>query len=637
LQKSKIMLALFALATVPGMAQSSAPESVPNLRITSHAVLLDVVVTDKSGNPVSGLKQEAFSVLEQGKPQAISFFEEHTGPEASVGEIPQLPPNVFSNFSPMGRPPAVNILLLDSLNTQPGNQMEIHRQALNFLKTLKPGSRMAIFTMSMGLQFVQGFTDDPALLVAALDSKKQNHVDVPVLLNSASDSNAQAGVIGQMSEIVPGTAIPGGTAPPSTSASPAMISAMQGFMEETQDAQTSDREFRTLTNLQQLAAFLGSFPGRKNLIWFSESFPTDLFGHTSMRFEDEIKKTINLLTVARVAVYPVDARGVVGNSFFEAGNTNTIGGQLPGQLSGGSGPGSNQTSSTQIASPATSEGPQGGAGAANNPLIAENFQRNSDQETMKMLAEASGGKAFVNSNNLTGIVRDVVAHSADFYTLSYAPTNSRMDGTERKIEVKVNGAKYNLSYRHFYYAKDVNLPGTGLSAQGAPTGNPLQPFMSFGMPQTEQILYKTLIQRVPAKADGPADPKAPSHYSVDFAVDLKDLDLKEEATGLHTGMLNLSLVVFDRYGNVTSRKDHRVALSIKPDAYAAFQQTGLQLHAEVDVPAKGQYWLRTGIFDASARKVGTMEVPLSEVRAMATERAQELGKPAKPAGDDDDN
>jgi len=634
-----MMLAFFALATVPLMAQNNTPDAnaaVANLRITSHAVLLDVVVTDKSGNPVSGLKQDAFSVFEQGKPQTVSYFEEHTGPEAPVGEMPQLPPNVFSNFSPVGRPAAVNVLLLDSLNTQPGNQMEIHRQALNFLKTLKPGSRMAVFTMSMGLQFVQGFTDDPALLVAALDSKKKNNVDVPVLLNSAAESNAQQGVIGQMSEIIPGPSIPGGSAPPATSASPAMISAMQGFMEETQEAQTTDREYRTLANLQQLAAFLGSFPGRKNLIWFSESFPTDLFGTTSMRFEEEIKKTINLLTVARVAVYPVDARGVTGNSFFEAGNTNPVGGQLPGQLSGGNGPGSNQTSSTQIASPATSEGPQGGAGAANNPLTAEDFQRNSDQETMKMLAEASGGKAFVNSNNLTGIVRDVVTHSADFYTLSYAPTNSRMDGTERKIEVKVNGGKYNLSYRHYYYAKDVDLPGTGLSAQGVPNGNPLQPFMNFGMPETEQILYKTLIQPVPAKADAPADPKAPNHYSVDFAVDLKDVDLKQEASGLHTGMLNLSLVVYDRYGNAVSRKDHRVALSIKPDAYAAFQQTGLQLHAEIDVPSKGQYWLRTGLFDASARKVGTMEVPLSEVRAMAAERAPEPGKPAKSADDDDD-
>jgi hypothetical protein len=207
-----------------------------------------------------------------------------------------------------------------------------------------------------------------------------------------------------------------------------------------------------------------------------------------------------------------------------------------------------------------------------------------------------------------------------------------MDGSERKIEVKVNGAKYNLSYRRFYYAKDVDLPGTGLNAQGAPAGNPLQPFMSFGMPQTEQILYKTLIQPVPARADAPADPKTPSHYSVDFAVDLKDLDLKQEANGLHTGMLNLSLAVYERYGNTASRKDHRVALSIKPDAYAAFQQNGLQLHAEIDVP-KGQYWLRTGIYDAAARKVGTMEVPLSAVGSMEAARA--TAPSAKPAGDDD--
>jgi hypothetical protein len=53
-------------------------------------------------------------------------------------------------------------------------------------------------------------------------------------------------------------------------------------------------------------------------------------------------------------------------------------------------------------------------------------------------------------------------------------------------------------------------------------------------------------------------------------------------------------------------------LNIKPDVYAVYQQTGIQLHAEIAVP-KGQYWLRTGVYDQESRKVGTMEVALSSV------------------------
>jgi len=633
-KRTLLSTAFVALSAFAAMAQSSTPEPnapVTNLRITSRSVLLDVVVTDKNGAPVSGLKQDAFSVTEQGKPQPVSFFEEHKGPAAPPSEIPALPPNVFSNFSPMGRPAAVSVLLLDSLNTTSDNQMEVHRQALKFLKTLKPGSRLAVFTMSLGLSYIQGFTDDPALLVAALEVKKNGHIEVPALLTSQSEANAMQGVISQMSELAPGSPIPGGTSPSVTSASPAAIASMQGFFAETQTAQTVDREYRTLENLQQLAAFLGSFPGRKNLIWFSESFPTDLFGTTAMRLQDEVKKTINLLTVARVAVYPVDARGVVGNTFFTASNTNAVGAQLPGQLSGASGP--VQTGSTQISDPGGNEVPQSALGASQNPLTSEDFKRNSDQQTMKMLAESSGGKAFVNKNDLNKIVSDVVTQSSDFYTLAYVPTNAKMDGGERKIGVKVNGGKYDLSYRHSYFAQDVTLPGVGMTAQGKPSGDPLRPFMTFGMPQSEQILYKTLIQRVAPKPDAPSDAKTPTHYAVDFAVDIKDLDLKLDSDGLHKGTLNLSLIVFDRYGGIATRKDHLVALSIKPDAYAAFLQDGLQLHGEVDVP-RGQYWLRTGIYDAAARKVGTMEVPLGSVQTTVATSAPT--PQAKPAGDDDD-
>jgi hypothetical protein len=137
------------------------------------------------------------------------------------------------------------------------------------------------------------------------------------------------------------------------------------------------------------------------------------------------------------------------------------------------------------------------------------------------------------------------------------------------------------------------------------------------MPQTEQILYKALIKPLPEAPQPPTNAKPATkgpqkRYSVDFALDLKDLDLKLDSNGLHNGMLNLSLIVYDRYGKVATREEHLVALNIKPDVYAVFQKTGVQLHAEIAVP-KGQYWLRTGVYDQASHKVGTMEIPLAAV------------------------
>jgi VWFA-related protein len=600
LRSIPLVFSLFALLLVPSSAQTApSPDtqsSAATLKINTRAVLVDVLVSDRSGAPVTGLKQDAFTVTEDAKPQAISFFEEHKVlPHEQPVEIPKLPVNVFSNFSPIPLPPAVNVLLLDSLNTRMDNQSYVHTQAMKFLKGAKPGSRMAIFTMALGLHFVQGFTDDPAVLVAALGNKKNNEVQPSVMIKGQDETNAQQTVIGMMSAPAPGAG--GGTV-----ASADMIAALQNFLQENDDSRSVDRAIVTLTNLQRLATFLNGFPGRKNVIWFTESVPWLTGGHFSPQLDVQYKKAMEMLTAARVALYPVDAAGVETPGFYQASNQADPTISLPMQMIGGS-------------------------GAHTASLNAEGSARNSDQETLKMYARDSGGKAFVNTNGLSQVVADINSSSADFYTLSYTPANAKMDGTQRAIDVKVADGKYNLSYRRNYYASDEDLPGAALAmraqtvqklaAQNPGAVDPLLPFMDLGMPQTEQILYKALIKPMPEAPQSPTGAKPATkgpekRYSVDFALDLDDLDLKLDSNGLHNGMLNLSLIVYDRYGQVASREDHVVALNIKPDIYDVFQKTGVQLHAEIRAP-RGQYWLRTGVYDQASHKVGTMEVPLASV------------------------
>ena len=609
--------AMTAICATALIAQENSPSAnVPEttLKVNSRAVLVDVIVTDHNGNPVRGLKQEDFRVLEQGKHQSIEYFEEHSTPsfvaqEQQKMEFPHLPPNVFTNFSPLPTPPVVNVLLLDSLNTRMADQIYLKKAAQHYLKSLKPGTRLGIFTMSLRLSFIQGFSDDPAVLATAMGYRKNDRSEPAVLLQSQGESDAQDTVVAMMSAME--AAGPNAT---TTAVPPQTIEAFQQFMQETRYAQDSDREYRTLENLNQLAAFLGSFPGRKNVIWMSGAFPLALFGQTSMRFEGSIAQTINLLAASRVAIYPVDVRGAATPQFYTAENqldpTVTSGAQLQGPPPG-----------------VTQDAPNAGSGAQAGALLDEGQARNSSNSTMDMLAEATGGKAFYNQNDLSRIIGNVTSHSTDFYTLSYSPTNTKMDGTFRKIEVKVgDNAHYTLSYRQGYYARDEDLPGAAQSLQAEeaqraaqdPTAiDPLKPFMVFGMPQSEQILYKALIQHVPPKtaaADARPSLKGPTDsYSIDFAVDSDDLAMKLDSDGLRKDTLNVSLIVYDKYGQVTSREDHLVKLNIKPDAWAVFKKNGLQLHGRVQVP-KGQYWLRTGIYDQGTRKVGTMEVPLSSVQ-----------------------
>jgi VWFA-related protein len=602
-----------------------AADQQPGLRVTSRNVVIDVIVTN-NGKPVTGLPKDAFTVTESGKPQSVSFFEENApAPQPQSVQIPKMPTDVFTNFSPFPNPPAVNVLLLDSLNTTTDNQSWVHKAALQFLKTAKPGDRMAIFTMGLGLHFIQGFSDDPSVLTAALSNKKNNEVENVGAMTSQDEIIAQQNLIGIMSA----------NTPFSTAANPDMIAALQGFMNENNFARDVDRNYLTLENLQRLASFLQGFPGRKNIIWFAEK-PPGIFvinanviggiqtGNPSLSVT--VSRTLAMLATARAALYPVDARGTQVNSVYNAENIISTANNSPQQMLGASNPspGSNA---------ATSQG--AGSAAMLQQISQEDQDRNTDQLNAQLIADQSGGRAFANSNGLAEIIDKITSSSSNFYTIAYTPTNPNMDGNYRKIEIKVSGAKYQLSYRRGYFAVDDALPGSSLAVrskelqqlnQKAPGAvDPLLPFMDLGMPQSQQVLYKLHVYPAPA-GTAVAAPNTPPNtqqdkspgkdktaYKIDFAVDASDLMLTPAPDGTHKGKVNISLAVYDRYANVVAHEEHLVDLNFTPDAWAAIQNSGVQLHAQLFVPAKGKYWLRTGILDRSSHKVGTMEIPLSAV------------------------
>jgi VWFA-related protein len=610
-----LLVSVLLCLVFPGISHPQAPEpsaSGPNLQITSRAVLLDVVVTDRTGRPVTGLKKGAFTVTEQDKPQTISFFEENApAPSPQSVQIPKMPTDVFTNFSPFPDPPAVNVLLLDSLNTGTENQSSVHAAALRFLKTAKPGSRMAIFTMGLGLRFIQGFNDDPTVLMAALNNKKNNEVENAGAMKTQSETAAQQNLLGMMS-----------TGSPSMmdldNGSPSMASALQDFIDKNDLSRNVDRTNLTLENLQRLAAFLQGFPGRKNIIWFAEKppgvFVTGSGGMGGVQsgnpaLKNEVEQTLAMLAAARAALYPVDARGTSVTGIYAADN------KIPGNTSGPAQVGGSDDAMLKQAN-------------------EEDMERNGDQENAQIIADQSGGRAFANSNNLADIIDKITAASSNFYTIAYTSTNTKMDGNFRKIEVKVSGAKYQLSYRRGYFAVDDMFPGSSVDvrneearklAEKNPNAvDPLLPFMDFGMPQSQQVLYKLLVYPAPPAAQsangtpGPAPDKDKTNYQVDFAVNASDLHLTSGTDGNHKDKLNISLIIYDRYGNVISRENHLVDLDLTPSAYAAARNTGVQLHALLAIPTKGNYRLRTGVFDRTSHKVGTMEIPLSAVKPLET-------------------
>lgn len=171
---------LLSLVTVfccvlPLLAQTGAPQQIPSIKVDTRAVVVDVVVTKGNDEAVLALHKEDFQVKEDGKPVAIDYFEEHTAkalPPGALAPLPKMPPDVYTNVPPVPESDSVNVLLLDSLNTEKQDQSYVHQQILTFLKNMQPGTRCAIFTLGSKLRFVQGFTTDNTALLAALNDKR---------------------------------------------------------------------------------------------------------------------------------------------------------------------------------------------------------------------------------------------------------------------------------------------------------------------------------------------------------------------------------------------------------------------------------------------------------------------------------
>ncbi len=288
----------------PGQTPAPQPAETPTIRVTAREVLLDVLVVDKSGQPVTGLKASDFSVSEQGQPQVIRRLNEHHAMAAEelnkLASAPELPPNTFSNYTPARNTNASIVLLLDAMDSPIEAQMVMRQQLIKFLKNMQPGPPVAIFQLDTEMHLIQGFTSDPKVLLAAAESKR----DMPTLAKP--------------------TAAP--------------------------RSYTYDAVYRrTLMDnlrggMRMLGGYLAAYPGRKNLIWFTGRIPMTRTGFgfgnpfrdgmTVTDSEDEASELTDVLLVSRIAVYPVDTFGLVAmpSSFGAAsrGGIQPMRGGIPG-------------------------------------------------------------------------------------------------------------------------------------------------------------------------------------------------------------------------------------------------------------------------------------------------------------------
>jgi VWFA-related protein len=549
--------------------------SVPTIKVTARETVVDVTVTDAKGNPVHGLTRADFIVKEDGKAQPIRSFNEF-GSEA-VPAAEKLPPNTYSNLQPAAASGAVNILLLDFANAASplspsiggaedalgrslAAQKLAKQDAMKYVATMPPGTKVIVLGLSKALRTLQGATTDPALLSAAIDTM---------------DTNMERGA---------------------------------GFYEEW-CSQTETHARVTMESLDQIAADASAMKGKKNLLWFSVGMPwlTDPSARAKClpSYFNDMLKTYGLLAAAQISVYPIDVRGVqtMPNAFVTS--EGTLWANVP-----------------SLPPPAYINAQQ-------------DFQQTTAEEQLAMesIAEATGGAAYYNSNDLAGLIAQAVDKGGNYYTLTYAPPGTKYDWGHHSIKVSVDQPGLHLVYRESYDAVDPAtikpVPGLTLAttAPEAADGN-MRAAMSRSMPISSQIIFDVRVEpsTVAVKAGDPPvmgtldtrfKDKPLARYAFSTSISAGQLAYSNGPNATHNGSVELDIAAYDADAKLVTGLSQTITMSLNDTTVA--NKEPLNFSQQLDLPA-GQLFVRVGVLDKTANKVGTLEIPLKVEKGLAAQR-----------------
>ncbi|MEO5922967.1 MAG: VWA domain-containing protein [Bryobacteraceae bacterium] len=397
------------LISVSMITMAQTPASVDGvLRSNSRLVALDVLVNNDKGS-VRGLTKDDFILEDKGKKQTISLFE-ITEPGKSGAATP-LSPGVASNrINSQGLvPDSATVILYDRINApSPEAQAFVRNQVLRLLAGLKESDRVGFYSLGFNLRVVNDYDQDPTPLAR-----------VAKALQSSGN--------------------------PPASFSPVETALFKNLAEALSPMQQPNNQARvniTYPAFRTIARHLAGVPGRKNLVWVASVFPLTFGNQQERRKNDqaEVDAFRNNLTEANIAIYPVDPGGT-GASFnqTEAAPVANEGSLMPGSMRNSAGTSSSTNTSTS----------------------------QTGNQTMLLLADATGGKAFRNANDIEPALREVIALSGYTYTLGFYPDEKTLDNKTHDLKVtfvkKPATEKAKAIHRKMYFAWGPTTPPEALA------------------------------------------------------------------------------------------------------------------------------------------------------------------------------
>lgn len=508
------VLLLLPCGAAPAQNGSADSSQTYTLRADTRSVITDVLVLDHAGTPVHGLPDSAFHLSDENQMQSLTSFEEHAEVRQATRPEDSLAPGVFSNVRLMHMPPVLNILVIDISNLTLPDQMYLANQLERCIDNLPAGVPLAVY-LNAGLQSVllQDFTANHQQLLEAV------HHAVPHFAALGRD------------------------------------------------------RFTDVATLRGIAADFSGIPGRKNVLWFSGGSaltlnPTGLIATPSA----ELRLVYDELEAARIAVYPIDARGLLTAS------------ALPGFRSN--------------------------AAAVPYDSVATGDVASAQHGLMQDVATATGGLPFYNNNGVwQGAIHDLQTGS-NFYTLSYTPKNLKFDNRWHRVRVTVDGP-YALSYRRGYFADGANT--------AVPAGSRTRLLAGSRTQQVEQrkpIIFRAEVKPI-APDKLPAGERPPAtgqtRYSIQYLIPGSTLTLKQQGAETEA-VVGVGFLALDRNGRPLLQHAKQITYAVHREELKQHPDAMLPVSQELDLN-RGDTYLTLMVWDEIGRTVGTLNVPLQVPKA----------------------
>lgn len=531
------------------IAQPVLPQQPPRTTFstTTNVVIVNVTVLDRNGKPIENLTKDDFILTEDGKPQKLQAVDlQHLNSNVlpPVNSAAAQPPPEPKGYNPEAAKAAVKTAMLSKYQDR-------RLMILLFdFSSMQPAEQIRAKQAAVKFLSTQMTSSDTVSLMVFGST-------LQTLLDFTSDRDLLINTINQKLRI-------GDSSENATFADEGADSQDQSgtFVADETEFNIFNADLK-LAALEDAARTLGQYPEKKALIYISSGIQKNGVDNQS-----QLRATVNTAIRANVAFYPIDARGL--SALVPGGDATTTGSGFGNELYSGSA----QTS------------------------LRNNFIN--QQETLATLALDTGGKALLDSNDLTEGIRQVQQDFTSYYVLSYVSTNTALDGRYRRIQVKLAPRDADLhakvDYRQGYYGpttfahmRDVDKEAQ--LSQALLSDNPVT-----DLPIAVEVDYFRLDK---------------DKYFAPIAVKVPGSALAFHSKGSKQATeLDFIAEVFDARNRPASTVRDTIPLKVGDEIAGQVVRKSLQYETGVTL-TPGKYKLRFVARENGEGKVGTFEMPFT--------------------------